>query len=96
MKIENTTTEIITQLLCQVMESKEGQTDSEIVDEFEKQLKQKHCKHLRTTSECVDHSVWGITNGKMSMELQLICTECGYVIEHVRYEGNVTDFKKMK
>jgi hypothetical protein len=75
MKIENTTTEEITKLLCQVMESKAGQTDGEIFDEFEKKLKQKYC-----TEHEYERSYTHVNRScrEISMIERCICKHCGF------------------
>jgi hypothetical protein len=94
MKIENTTTEEITKLLCQVMESKAGQTDGEIVDEFEKKLKQKYCDHFPLCEEHMrDLSMYSVSD--FGLTVDYVCTKCGAVIQSRRFKGVFTDSTKL-
>jgi hypothetical protein len=100
MKIENTTTEEITKLLCQVMESKAGQTDGEIVDEFEKLLKQKYCTHENTRLH-IDNPIANLSygfghefiGGKLDIYVAEICCDCGTTIATGKWHCDVMNIE---
>jgi hypothetical protein len=100
MEIENTTTEEITKLLCQVMESKAGQTDGEIVDEFEKKLKLKYCTHEHTENELSNfdgyrhYNSGEFINGSAQFIVVNRCMDCGTVISKERYHCKVVNIVK--
>jgi hypothetical protein len=87
MKIENTTTEEITKLLCQVMESKAGQTDGEIVDEFEKLLKQRCCTHpIITYKYTVNNLVCcPVPSDEFVVETAAVCARCGKTLHTYKH-----------